>query len=253
MRIVVFSLFLLAFGHAASAQNEPAYQLRGRLMDAEYKDPVRYATILVVNKNKGTNSTSKGTFNIPVQIGDTIRFTSIGYEPLEIFIDDNVVESLDEELMLFMIPKIYELDSVVVFELGDDFYLRRKKGQPIDIVGLPKPPENPKDWSKPQVTWGTEYGGGVTISGLLNVFDRKLQEQKRVERLQEAKQYQETRRQKIDSKFNKKFVKMITGIDDRVIDEFMEFCSFTDNFILDSTEYQLTLGLLDRYQAFLRR
>ena len=46
---------------------------------------------------------------------------------------------------------------------------------------------------------------------------------------------------------------MITGIDDRVIDEFMQFCRFTDNFILNSSEYQLTVGLLDRYKSFLRR
>jgi CarboxypepD_reg-like domain len=222
-------------------------------MDAEYKDPVRFATILIVNQNKGTSSTSEGRFNIPVTVGDTIRFSSIGYESLVIAIDDNIINSGGEELMLFMIPTIYELDSVVVFELGDDFYLKRQKGVPIEIVGLPKPPENPKDWSKPQMTWGTDYGGGVTISGLLNVFDKKLQEKKRLERMLTAKNLQEEHRAKIKSKFNQRFVKMITGIDDRVILEFMDFCSFSDNYILNSSEYQLTLGLLDQYQNFLRR
>ncbi len=227
--------------------------MKGRLMDAEYKDPVRFATILVTNRSKGTSSTSKGTFYIPVYIGDSIRFSSIGYEPLEIIIDDNIIESLDEELMLFMIPAIYELDSVVVFQLADDFYLKRKRGEPIEIVGLPRPPENPKDWSKPQMSWGTDYGGGVTISGLLDVFDKQIQQEKRLKKMLSAKNLQEERRVKIDSKFNKKFVKMITGIDDRVIDEFMKFCSFSDNYIMGSSEYQLTLGLLDRYQSFLRR
>ena len=222
-------------------------------MDAELKDPVRFATILVVNQNKGASSTSEGRFNIPVFIGDTIRFSSIGYEALIITIDDNIINSRDEELMLFMIPTIYELDSVVVFELGDDFYLKRQKGEPIEIIGLQQPPENPKDWSKPQMTWGTDYGGGVTISGLLDVFDKKLQEKKRMKRMMTAKNIQEEHKAKIKSKFNQRFVKMITGIDDRVIVEFMEFCSFSDHYILNSTEYQLTIGLLNQYQNFLRR
>ena len=155
-------------------------------MDAEYKDPVRFATILVTNRNKGASSKSDGRFDIEVLVGDTIKFSSVGYEPLEIIIDDNIEESLGEELMLFMIPAVYELDSVVVFQLAEDFYLKRKKGEPIEIVGLPTPPENPKDWTKPQMTWGTEYGGGVTISGLLDVFDKKIQEKKKLKKMLEA-------------------------------------------------------------------
>lgn len=253
MRFLFTTILILILGYSASSQTGTAYQLKGRLMDAELKDPVRFATILVVNKNKGTSSTSEGRFNIPVSIGDTIRFTSIGYESLEITIDDNIISSKNEELMLFMIPTIYELDPVVVFELGDDFYLKRQKGKPIEIVGLPTPPENPKDWSKPQMTWGTDYGGGVTISGLLDVFDKKLQEKKKVQRMINAKNIQLEHKAKVKSKFNQRFVKMITGIDDRVIVEFMEFCSFSDYYILNSSEYQLTLGLLDQYQNFLRR
>ena len=253
MRLILTTILLMLLGFTASSQTGSDYQLKGRLMDAEFKDPVRFATLLIVNQNKGTSSTSEGRFNIPVSIGDTIRFSSIGYEALIITIDENIINSRDEELMLFMIPTIYELDDVVVFELGDDFYLKRKKGEPIEIVGLPKPPENPKDWSKPQMTWGTDYGGGVTISGLLDVFDKKLQEKKRLQRMVTAKNIQEEHRAKIESKFNQRFVKMITGIDDRVIVEFMDYCSFSDNYILNSSEYQLTLGLLAQYQNFLRR
>ena len=253
MRVALFIISFIVSCHLLSAQEGAAYQLKGRLIDAEYKDPVRYATILVVNRNKGTSSSFQGKFNIPVFLGDKIRFSSIGYETLEIEVDESTIESLGEELMLFMIPKVYELDSVVVFELGDDFYLKRKRGEPIQIIGLPTPPENPTDWTKPQVTWGTEYGGGVTISGLLNIFDRKLQEQKKLDRMMTAKNLQLTRREKITSKFNKKFVKMITGIDDRVIDEFMQFCNFSDHYILQASEYELTLGLIDKYKLFLRR
>jgi len=253
VRLIISTILFLFIGFSAVGQTGSAYVLKGRLMDAEFKDPVRFATILVINRNKGTSSTSTGRFNIPVFVGDSIRFSSVGYEPLTIVIDENIVSSHGEELMLFMIPAVYELDSVVVFELGDDFYLKRQKGKPIEIVGLPRPPKNPKDWSKPQLSYGTEYGAGVTISGLLNVFDKKLQEKKRLKRMVDAKNIQLAHRAKVNSKFNQKFVKMITGIDDRVIDEFMEFCSFSDTYILNSSEYQLTIGLLDQYQHFLRR
>ena len=234
------------------AQDQETFALKGKLLDAETKEPVPLVTILVVNKEKGVSGDSNGKFNIPVAIGDQLRISSIGYEPLELIVTEDF-RDIEEELVLFMIPATYELDSVVVIHLTDDFYLKRKKGKPIEIIGLPKPTAFPRDWSKTQITPGTIYGGGATISGLLNVFDRELQQKKRVKELQAALDKEKALKDSIDAKFNKEIVKEITGIDDRVIDEFMAFCNFTTGEILRLSEYEIHLRLLNRYHAFLRR
>ncbi|MCE7992017.1 MAG: hypothetical protein HEP71_08555 [Roseivirga sp.] len=233
------------------AQQDSTFMVKGKLLDAETKEPVPLATVLIVNKQTGTSGNNVGEFRLPVNIGDEIKFTSIGYEPVSLMVTEELKASIDKEpLVLFMIPAVYELDSVVVFHIGEDFYLKRKKGEPIEIVGLPKPTGKPRDWSKPQVIVD---GGGIGIYGLLNVFDKKLQQQKKVRKLQAAIDYRKKREEQLNAVYNKKIVKRITGIDDRVIDEFMDFCDFTEGELLTYNEYQITARLLNRYHAFLRR
>ena len=245
---ILFILSLLAFGLRAQ-EGEP-FLLKGRLMDADSKEPVPLATVLLIDKGQGTSGDSKGQFKVPVQVGDHIKISSIGYQPVEFIVTEAFRESKDEELLLLMIPVVYELDSVVVIDLGEDFYLKRKKGEPIEIIGLPKPTDNPRDWSKPQVVVD---GNGIGIFGLLNAFDKELQQKKKVKKLQAALDAEKKIDEQIKAKYNKAIVKEVTGIDDRVIDEFMEFCNFTDGEILKLSEYEITARLLNRYYAFLRR
>lgn len=249
-RVLLISILSL-IAASVFAQQDSTFIVKGKLLDAETKEPVPLATVLIVNKQTGTSGNNLGEFKLPLNIGDEIKFTSIGYEPVSLMVTEELRSSIDKEpLVLFMIPAVYELDSVVVFHIGEDFYLKRKKGEPIEIVGLPKPTGKPRDWSKPQVIVD---GGGIGIYGLLNVFDKKLQQQKKVRKLQAAIDYRKKREEQLNAVYNKQIVKRITGIDDRVIDEFMKFCDFTEGELLTYNEYQITARLLNRYQAFLRR
>lgn len=250
IRIYFITFFsLLAF--VAFGQQEEAFILKGKLRDADSKEPVPLVTVLIVNKQTGTSGNTFGDFRLPVNIGDEIKFTSIGYDPVSLLITEDLKASAEtENLVLFMIPAVYELDSVVVFHIGEDFYLKRKKGKPIEIVGLPKPTGKPRDWSKTQVITDSN---GIGIYGLLNVFDKKLQQQKKIKRLQADIDFRKERDELINKSYNKLIVKNITGIDDRVIDEFMKFCSFSEGEILTSNEYDMTVKLLKRYHQFLRR
>ncbi len=235
---------------SAVAQEQETFVLSGKVLDADTQDGVPLIHVIVKNKNKGTSGDSKGGFKVPVTMGDQIVITSIGYESIEFNITEEFNAYKDEVLMLFMIPKTYELDSVVVFHMGEDFYLRRKKGEPVEIIGLPKPTDNPRDWSKPQVVVD---GNGIGIYGLLNIFDKQLQQQKKVRRLQAQLDKENEIKAKVEAKYNRDIVKEVTGIDDRVIQEFMDFCNFTRGEIIHSSEYEITARLLKRYHAFLRR
>ena len=254
MRFLLLLFFIFFLYQESFSQDEGARFVKGRLTDTLTGDPVKFATIQIKNRHLGTSATENGTFKIPVQIGDTVRFSSVGYESMEIQVDETLLESIKEEWKLLMTPAVYELDSVVVFQMTDGFYLKRKKGKPIEMEGISPSTENPIDWTVPQ----TSYGGpgmtaGVTISGLLNLVDKRIRQQKKIDQIEEAKAFQASRKEKIGSKFNSELVKTITGIDDRVIDEFMDFCSFTDGFILHATEYEITFEILKKYEAFLRR
>ena len=51
----------------------------------------------------------------------------------------------------------------------------------------------------------------------------------------------------------KGLVRRVTRIDEHVIDEFMDYCNFLDYEIIGKSEYEITIIVLKKYQAFLRR
>ena len=48
----------------------------------------------------------------------------------------------------------------------------------------------------------------------------------------------------------KDLVRRVTRIDERVIDEFMDYCNFLDYEIIGKSEYEITIIVLKKYQAF---
>lgn len=247
---ILFIWFGMFLATLAQGQEKEAFVISGKVLDAESQEGVPMVHVIIKNKKKGTNGDSEGNFEVPVTMGDQIEITSIGYEPIEFMVTEEFTAYKEEQMILFMIPKVYELDSVVVIHLGEDFYLRRKKGKPIEIIGLPKPTDNPRDWSKPQVV---ADGNGVGLYGLLNAFDKELQQKIKVRKLQAAIDKDRERKAQAAAKYNRQIVKEITGIDDRVIEEFMEFCNFKEHEIILYSEYEITTRLLKHYHAFLRR
>ncbi|MGW8122507.1 carboxypeptidase-like regulatory domain-containing protein [Roseivirga echinicomitans] len=246
--ITIVALFFTCL--CLSAQQEQSYILKGQLVDKMTYQPVVYATVLVVNKKQGVASDSNGKFEFPVQLNDSIKITSIGYEPVTFTITASLMDTHPDGLFIQLEEGTYLLDSVIVTAFAKDFYLNRPERVPMDL-GFVDPNTPKTDWSKPQME--TMGQGGVAISGLLNFLDRKFMEKRKLNVLLAAQDREKTQKEAVDAKFNKEFVKFVTRIDDRVIDEFMEFCNFYDIEILRASEYQLAQKVLNRYDAFLRR
>lgn len=250
-RFIFISILLLSVTTVFSQEGTP-FQFKGRVVDSETGDPVTFASIVVTTRKKGLASNHVGEFGFEAQVGDVVKITSIGYNDYHLVLTEDHAKE-DERITLFMDSRTYVLDSVVVFELSDNFYLRRKKWDTLQVQNPYLNTVDPTDWSKTQFIPNTDGTAGVAIAGLLNVFDKSHREQKQLKKLEEATKFQKERQSKIEAKFNKKLVKRVTRIDDRVIDEFMDFCDFRDAEILYSSEYELTMKILERYKAFLIR
>ena len=91
------------------------------------------------------------------------------------------------------------------------------------------------------------------ITGFLNAFDKDLQQRKILRKIRQAEAFKKERQAEREKYFNKDLVKRVTRIDDRVIDEFMEYCNFLDGQIIGKTEYEVTLLILEKYKTFLWR
>lgn len=192
-----------------------------------------------------------GQFSFQALLNDEIKISSIGYQEY-VFMITEEFKDLDEPFKIDLTPRTYLLDSVEVIHWSDQFYLKR----PIwDTLKFDNPfqTDNPTDWTKTNIIPNSDGNAGFTITGFLNSFDKDLRQKKYLQRFKEAEKFQLERKAQLERKFNKTFVKEITDIDDRVLDEFMAFCNFRDGEILRATEYELTLMILRKYEAFLIR
>lgn len=104
------TLFLFCISLFAQKSTE------GIIKDAETDEPIPYVNIGIVKKEKGTvsNDLGKFEFEIPTNLlNDTIRFSTIGYQPKSMLAKD-FVAIMKVNSTIELLPKITELDEVVV-------------------------------------------------------------------------------------------------------------------------------------------
>lgn len=248
MRLTFTICLLLSICSYALGQEE---SLRGKVIDAKTGFPVPYASVLIKNKSRGIGATGEGKFRFPIENGDTLQISSIGYETLTLSLNFDEID-FSKENIFKLSPTVYELDSIEVIQLSDDFYLKRPKRDTLSL-GIYKPSQI-RDWNKIQTIPYMQNGEiGMVITGIFNDFDKKIQQEKIIKAFEESEAFKIKRQEEREKYFNKELVKRVTRIDDRVIDEFMEFCNFLDGQIIGKSEYEVTLLILKKYKAFLIR
>ena len=187
-----------------------------------------------------------------MNIGDEIRITSVGYKPW--FYTISEIDRKDKRAYIVQMDlKVYELEEVEVFELSDNFYLKKPKRDTLEIDNPFLNTVNPRDWNYSQFVPNTNGQAGFALTGLFNAFDRRVIQEKKLNELRKAKEFTQERQKIREQYFNKDIVSRITRIDDRVVDEFMDYCDFLDYEIIGKSEYEMTVLVLKKYHAFLRR
>lgn len=251
MRKATLLVFFLALAMASYGQSE-SFSFEGLALDVDTNEPIAFATVRVLNRNKGMATTNTGSFQFDALVGDEVKISSIGYHDY-IFVITEEFKDLKEPFKAYLIPRTYVLDSVEVIQMRDNFYLKKPIWDTLEFQNPFLNTTNPRDWSKSNIVPNTDGSAGFAITGFLNSFDKDLQQKRYLDRFKKADKFRADRKAELEKKFNKEFVKEITNIDDRVIEEFMEFCDFRDGQILRATEYELTVMILARYKEFLVR
>lgn len=252
-RLLTTYLILLLAG-TCYAQNNSGFSLNGQLTDSVTKDPLAFASVLVINKNKGIATDLQGRFNIPVTIGDSIKVSSVGYADYTFLVTNEMANS-DFIKIIELSQEAFALDDFEIFQLPDDFYLKRKLPDtmpPIQglgwaslpLIGIP---------SKYVPTADPQFQVFSMAVPIFQETSRNPKQARMIRRMEAALSFKSQRKIEREKYFNKALVKKVTRIDERVIDEFMEFCNFLDGEIIGKTDYQISQKILNRYKAFLKR
>ncbi len=197
--IFIFSLLLL--------RNASGQELQGIVLN-ENQSPMPYVYIVNLTQQVGSLSADNGVFMIKASPNDTIRMTFIGYKPLEIIIDKNIIL---KQITSTMAPLDIILSSVWVFSNTDYRIPKRYKGIPMKIPGIAEPGTEPT----PQVSFSPmmseNYAPGVVISGALSYFTKEnIEKRKAIEAKIQTEKFityaklieLETIRSELKNKFN---------------------------------------------------
>ncbi|MAJ50834.1 MAG: hypothetical protein CMB82_04365 [Flammeovirgaceae bacterium] len=158
--------------------NASSQELQGVVLN-ENQSAMPYVYIVNLTQQVSSLSADNGVFIIQAIPNDTIRMTFIGYKPLEIIVNENMIL---KQITSTMAPIDIILSSVWVFSNSDYRIPKRYKGIPMKIPGIAEPSTEPT----PQVSFtpmvNDYYAPGVVISGALSYFTKEnIEKRKAIE------------------------------------------------------------------------
>jgi hypothetical protein len=252
-RILLFLVGFLSAGLIVlNAQPGP---LRGKIVDEVTGRSVEYGLVLNYSRHATIYSSSTGEFYLQANVGDTLVLSALGYFYRKIVVSDSLL-SASMPVTFIISPRAFEIGEAKIVALGTYDQFRQ------NFVSLDKPKtkteeltEKIADWSQKAASEGYQrYQENLMRDGgnLLTVPIRSRDEKERIA-LNKIKE-SENIRNRIYEKFNPEVVKKVTGITkDHEIIEFMVFCDFADQYILDVNEYTLMEQIAIRYELFRKK
>jgi len=247
LKVLIFLLFILQFG---SLNGQTVYALEGRLFNQRDSSFVPASNVYTLPGSKGNMSDPNGYFFMEITVEDTLYVSTIGFKTYRIICEE-LIRNSDFRIHIFLEPKIYELEEFNV--LGSMTYEEFRD----ELLELPLAEENIIDFNIPWEWYGystmpASGGFGLTFNGIFSgLYDKYGKEGKQRTQIEEHKKTESTRNY-IFSKYNPYVIQRATGIDDEdEIVRFMEFCQFSDYFIVNSTEDELISALAQKYKIYL--
>lgn len=240
--IVLWGLSLLA--GSAWAQSVPAgstIRLSGNIVE-DQDQPLSFATVTNLTTETGVISDEDGFFYLTFEREDTIRISSVGFEPALLYFGDTA-QANNYDLQIRMSEKTYELENVTVFAFKDEESFKRA------VLSLDISEEDP------EIVIPGSYEGprrdpkASPLNPVSYVFERFSRRAKYERQARQAQQDYQHRKQ-LARKYNRDMVGEITGLTDGELDEFMIFCRFENDFVERSSQYDLILAINQCYDNF---
>ena len=235
--VLLFILYGSAF--QVQSQTEKIF-LKGFVIGADTNNTIPLANIL--NKTSGDRYVSNryGAFGIKVDSKDTLVFSVIGYQTLELVMGKYVKEDNEVPIKVRLKPTTYRLKGVNInANKNRQDSMARKAANRLKTDPLLNDYSHIQSW----ISGST----GSPLTSLFAASNKKLQEYEKLQHLIEL--YRE--QQAVDERYTNDIIKRSTGIDDKQILEYKHFCNLPNYFILNSNDYDLVLAIRNCYEEFL--
>lgn len=110
-KLLYFLILVFILPVSAKAQFETfkdsVVQLYGLVMTADSLQGLPAVSVVVKGQNRGTITNDRGVFSIVVLKGDQVEFTSVGYKPVTVNIEKNIVGNQHSLIQLMVNDTVY--------------------------------------------------------------------------------------------------------------------------------------------------
>ena len=220
----------------------------GNLYDLDTYKPIEYAHIINMDGNNATISDTLGTFDLKIEPGDSLMITSIGYAPTYYQYTGEWQKAVFASIS--MKKKAYAISEVEVTPWGT-YRQFRNKFLDLDIKD-PEEDLHPQAWKdiqrEPTVEEQINPGISSPVTMIYALFSNEIQSMEKLKELQVRME----RENKIKQKFNREQVGELTGLEGEELTRFMNYCNFSDKYILNTKEYFILERVKRCYKEFRR-
>jgi len=205
--------------------------MSGQLIDKRTGAAIDQTLITNIRSNQYALSDKQGAFSILVHIGDTLRFSKVGYKTFVQVITD--IKPMYIELE----DNFIVLDEVNITAKGltsqQTLMLRKKEYRTIYLKGDNK-----------RIVQLSPMGLGITIS-INRLFSALSKEGKDARRLQRifVKDYENSI---VDQRFSKELVRKITGLKGKLLDDFIMEHRPSYEMITKASDYEIITYIKER-------
>ncbi|APZ45584.1 hypothetical protein BW723_04415 [Polaribacter reichenbachii] len=113
-RFIILFLSIIFFGfNSQNSFAQKSIEVKGIVLD-EFNNPIPFAAISILKKNRGTSSTEDGEFSLKItssELEDMLSFTSLGFNPFKIKIKDYLAQA---EKKIVLKETVFEMDEITI-------------------------------------------------------------------------------------------------------------------------------------------
>lgn len=243
MQKILLFIFFNIITFQIFSQDTSIFSISGKILDNDTKKPIPAAYVINTTRNFAVQADTAGNFSILLKKGDKIQAQSIGYYKTQVVPDYTKASNGDIIQNIFLKQQVYPIGAVNIYAI-------RWAGFVYDF----KHTESPDDEVQQKITKLINNAISNEDLSLLNTqtgfrlpifthYERELS------RLEKYKKIEELNK-KANEKFNKELVSKITGLTGSDLDEFMKYCQFDRDFILQTSQYDLIMITKNIYEEY---
>jgi hypothetical protein len=231
--LILFNLIFVSVLHSQNVNEQPL-RISGQAIDAETQMGLN--GLMVINKRTGTGSFGNyaGEFSVTVFRTDTLRFSVVGFQTIDICFKDSSVIQSQFKIVLEMHKLQIDLEGVDIFPSREFSEIKKD----IDKLKLDQQP-------------GLK-GADAAFSPVTYLYERfsRFEKQKR----KAAGLYHQDAINDLLKELFRKYVRAdIIDLSEKEFDEFLIFCPLPEQFIKTASQYDLIMGVKYCYEKYLEK